>query len=101
MTDNGEEPMTSVQKATKVWLTTKQVADRYQVVPRTIDRWEEDTTLNFPVALDINGRKYRSLEQLEQWERERLQSSQAGGNRGTSPKKQASEAPASGAAAGS
>jgi hypothetical protein len=48
------------------------VAARYQVTPRTIDRWDRQPGLNFPKAVRINGRKYRHLHELETWERGRV-----------------------------
>jgi hypothetical protein len=50
------------------------VADRYKVTPRTIDRWDRQADLGFPPALRINGRKYRRVNQLEIWERQRVAS---------------------------
>jgi hypothetical protein len=48
------------------------VAERYQVTPRTIHRWDRQPELGFPQPLLINGRKYRRLNQLESWERQRV-----------------------------
>jgi hypothetical protein len=55
-------------------LPDSQVAERYKVDPRTTARWDQRTELNFPRAIRINQRKYRSIEQLENWERERAAS---------------------------
>jgi hypothetical protein len=55
--------------ATGVKIGTSKVADRYGVVPRTIERWEENPDLKFPAPLRINKRKYWDLEKLEAWER--------------------------------
>jgi len=55
-------------------LPDSQVAQRYKVDPRTIARWDRRPGLNFPRAIRINTRKYRSIEQLENWERERAAS---------------------------
>jgi hypothetical protein len=54
-----------------VRLPTVQVAKRFGVVPRTIERWQQDDRLGFPKPLTINLRKYWSLEDLEKWERRR------------------------------
>jgi hypothetical protein len=51
-------------------LPTTNVARRYGVVPRSIERWQKDPKLEFPQPLIINGRKYWSLAELETWERE-------------------------------
>ena len=48
------------------------VAARYRVTPRTIHRWDRQPDLNFPAPLWINGRKYRRINQLENWERQRV-----------------------------
>jgi hypothetical protein len=48
------------------------VAARYKVTVRTVDRWDHRPELRFPPPLWINGRKYRYLKQLEEWERERM-----------------------------
>jgi hypothetical protein len=52
-------------------LPTVQVAKRYNVVVRTIERWERDPNLSFPKPLVVNKRKYWRLEELERWERSR------------------------------
>jgi len=49
-------------------LTTSAVARRYSVTMRSIDRWAESPTLNFPKPLIINHRKYFSIAELERWE---------------------------------
>jgi predicted DNA-binding transcriptional regulator AlpA len=46
------------------------VAARYGVTNRSIDRWMRSDTLNFPVPIYINSRKYWSVSDLETWERE-------------------------------
>lgn len=48
------------------------VAARYQVTSRTIDRWDRQAGLNFPKPIRINNRKYRRLDELETWERQRV-----------------------------
>ena len=55
-------------------LPDPQVAQRYNVSPRTLYRWDERPGLGFPKAIVINGRKYRRVEQLENWERQRVAS---------------------------
>jgi hypothetical protein len=45
------------------------VAKRYRVTTRTIYRWDRQSDLDFPPPISINGRKYRRVNQLEQWER--------------------------------
>ena len=53
-------------------LPDPRVAARYQVTSRTIDRWDRQAGLNFPKPIRINNRKYRRLDELETWERQRL-----------------------------
>jgi hypothetical protein len=48
------------------------VAQRYHVNPRTLYRWDEQQALGFPKAVVINGRKYRRVNQLENWERQHV-----------------------------
>ena len=53
------------------FLPDPQVAQRYNVHLRTIIRWDKQPALGFPKPIRINGRKYRRVEQLENWERQR------------------------------
>ena len=50
-------------------LPDRQVCKRYQVVPRTLARWDANPDLNFPKPLLINGRKYRDEAELDAWDR--------------------------------
>jgi hypothetical protein len=54
-----------------IFLTRRQQARRYGVSTRTIDRWSDDDNLGLPAEIDIAGRKYRKLADLETWERAR------------------------------
>jgi predicted DNA-binding transcriptional regulator AlpA len=56
---------------TRQRLPMVQVAARYMVSRRTVERWEEDETLQFPKPFRIYMRKYWSLDELELWERKR------------------------------
>jgi hypothetical protein len=58
-------------------LPTGDVAARYSVTTRSIDRWWKDPELAFPQPIYINDRKYWSLADLEKWERERVQPTRA------------------------
>lgn len=49
----------------------REVAAFFSVVTRTIQRWDDDRDLNFPPAVVINGRRYRSLARLKTWAFER------------------------------
>lgn len=55
-------------------LPDPRVAQRYNVNPRTLYRWDENPALGFPKPLVINRRKYRRLNELEIWERQRAAS---------------------------
>ena len=67
--------MTKSASTSSGLLPDSQVAARYKVDPRTIDRWDHRPELNFPKPIRINTRKYRSIEQLESWELERAAAS--------------------------
>ncbi len=47
------------------------VLRRYRIVDRTLKRWLDNSSLNFPRPLVVNGRRYFKLDELEQWERSR------------------------------
>jgi hypothetical protein len=53
------------------FLPERLVAQRYRVTTRTLRRWDETPTLQFPAPIMIRGRRYRDPRRLEQWERER------------------------------
>lgn len=53
------------------FLNKRQLANRYGVKSRAIDRWIADPKLNFPPAYDLAGRPYRKLSEIEAWERKR------------------------------
>jgi hypothetical protein len=53
-------------------LPDRDVANRYKVHPLTIARWDRNERLNFPPAIEINGRKYRRRCELIAWERSRV-----------------------------
>jgi hypothetical protein len=57
--------------STGVKLPTVKVAQRFDVVPRSIERWAADAKLAFPKPLIIRKRKYWELSELETWERSR------------------------------
>jgi hypothetical protein len=50
------------------WIKRKKTAARYDVVPRTIERWEADPKLNFPRSMIRNGRRYDDEAQLDAWD---------------------------------
>ena len=52
-------------------LPTVQVAKRFGVSLRTIERWLDSETLNFPRPITINRRRYWVEAEIEVWEIER------------------------------
>jgi hypothetical protein len=56
----------------KQYINRKNVRRRYgDISEMTLWRWEHDKKLGFPNAIDINGRKYYDLADVEAWERKR------------------------------
>jgi hypothetical protein len=54
----------------KHYITRKALRVRYGGISEmTLWRWERDDKLGFPNALEINGRKYYDLSQIERFER--------------------------------
>ena len=46
------------------------VGSRYNISPMTRWPWQRDAELNFPKPLIINGQKYFSEQDLDEWDRE-------------------------------
>lgn len=59
-------------------LPTRKVCEKYNVVPRTLDRWDQRPELEFPKPEYINGRKYRDEALLDEWDRRRAALSAGG-----------------------
>ena len=55
-------------------LADRQVAQRYDVSVRTLERWDLKPELGFPKPIRINGRRYRDLAELEALERAQAKS---------------------------
>jgi hypothetical protein len=54
----------------KHYITRKALRARYGGISEmTLWRWEHDEKLGFPNALEINGRKYYDLSEVERFER--------------------------------
>ena len=53
------------------------VAKQFGVTTRTIDRWDEDPELDFPKAVEINGRKYRRSNEIRVFQRAHLRSARS------------------------
>jgi hypothetical protein len=56
----------------ETFLSRSQQARRWSVSKRTVERWGEDDRLSLPPEIEINGRRYRKLSDLEAWERARV-----------------------------
>jgi hypothetical protein len=67
----------TVLPAARVLLSDRQVADRYGVVVRTLERWDLDPAMKFPPPIRINRRRYREVAALEAWERAKLRKAAA------------------------
>lgn len=50
-------------------LPDRLVAERYDVVVRTLERWDATPDLGFPPPVYIRRRRFRELIALEAWER--------------------------------
>jgi hypothetical protein len=50
-------------------LPDRLVAERYDVVVRTLERWDATPGLGFPPPIYIRRRRFRELTALEAWER--------------------------------
>jgi hypothetical protein len=50
-------------------LPDPKVAIRYGVVVRTLERWDQNPELGFPKPFRINRRRYRDVDQLDEWDR--------------------------------
>jgi hypothetical protein len=56
----------------ETFLSRSQQAKRWSVSKRSVERWGEDEKLGLPPEIEINGRRYRKLSDLEAWERARV-----------------------------
>jgi len=56
---------------TETFLSRSQQARRWSVSKRSVERWGKDGELRLPPEIEINGRRYRRLSELEAWERSR------------------------------
>jgi hypothetical protein len=52
-------------------MPARKVQERYDIADRTLDRWLESKTLDFPRPVVINKRRYWRIAELEMWERAR------------------------------
>jgi hypothetical protein len=55
----------------ETFLSRSQQAQRWSVSKRSVERWGEDEELGLPPEIEINGRHYRKLSELDAWERSR------------------------------
>jgi hypothetical protein len=52
------------------YLPKNNVAARYGVTTRTVDRWEREPKLGFPASVGINGRRYFRDDELDAFDRD-------------------------------
>jgi hypothetical protein len=62
-----DEPAPAKRKAGMI--PDREVAKRYVVHVRTLERWDKDRALEFPKPTYIRGRRYRDIEELDGWDR--------------------------------
>ena len=55
----------------KTYLPRPKTAQRYGVTERSIARWTEAPELGFPQPMEVNGRLFFAVDELEAWERSR------------------------------
>jgi hypothetical protein len=67
--------MTKSSLVSAEWEPDPKVARRFGVCQKTVQRWSEDPALDFPPAMEINGRKYRNIARLEAWSAARVKAS--------------------------
>jgi len=80
---------------TETFLSRSQQAQRWSVSKRSVERWGEDEELGLPPEIEINGRHYRKLSELEAWERSRVVATAAKrSERKRSKEQEASDSPA-------
>jgi hypothetical protein len=53
------------------------VGERYGRGPKTIERWGRDPELGFPPVVYVRGRRYRSSEALDAWDRKQRETAGA------------------------
>jgi hypothetical protein len=63
--------MMPIPETEERYLSRRKQAERYDKSIKTIERWGDDPALGYPPEIDINGRKFRKLSDLEAWERQR------------------------------
>lgn len=51
------------------WLNSADVRVRYRISAATLNRWDRDEVLGFPIPIVINRRKLYALAELQKWER--------------------------------
>jgi hypothetical protein len=49
-------------------MTSRHVCERFNIVPRTLHRWDHNPDLGFPRAIIINGRKFWRRRDVEDFE---------------------------------
>jgi hypothetical protein len=65
----------NLETASDERLPAAAVLRRYKIVDRTLKRWLDNLSLDFPRPLVVNGRRYFRAADLDQWERSRAAAS--------------------------
>jgi transposase len=50
-----------------MYVRLREVAKRFNVHPRTIERWSRRTDLGFPPVVIVGNRRYVEVEKIEAW----------------------------------
>ncbi len=79
----------------ETFLSRSQQAQRWSVSKRSVERWGEDEDLGLPPEIEINGRHYRKLSELEAWERSRAVAAATKRSEHKPSKQEASNSPSS------
>jgi|1186.fasta_scaffold1161843_1 hypothetical protein len=61
--------MSKFSEGKPVLLSDRQVAERYDVAVRTLERWDKLPDLDFPAPVYIRRRRYREVAKLDDWDR--------------------------------
>jgi hypothetical protein len=56
-------------KRKPILLPDRLVAERYDVTVRSLERWDQKTELGFPKPVYIRRRRFRVIDELDEWDR--------------------------------
>jgi hypothetical protein len=66
---NGGPPLDEPPQPRPDLIPDRLVAERYDVVVRTLERWDATPELGFPPPVRIRRRRFRAVEALDAWDR--------------------------------